>query len=397
MKASSVTSSASDPGVHEPHTVDPAREFLRRTILFEGGIVDDSATGLEALLPPHAAQRLAVREELDIHLSPSDPTAAADVVDGRIGSALLERWVAQRLERPTIAAVELPAGLPTPLPDGMPILLNAVRAGDAERRRVRARYLVAEVRVTLQGDELRSTIAPLAIRLDDGARTLPPSMAGAYPVAAPALDGRERENAQAALRAWLWREGPALHAGALQTLRRRATRDLDRLAEYYAGLNSEMAQAVERARGDDERGRRYAKWAALRVDLEARREQVRVRLRPRLAGAIIAATLVQCDVDEFDFGVRRRKREGTVTLRCRAADGVFEGPACAACRTSALRLYLCDEHLHVLCEACGQPGRLDRARCGACHGARAEPPRIVLEDPTSRLTIGPAGAEARSG
>jgi hypothetical protein len=74
-----------------------------------------------------------------------------------------------------------------------------------------------------------------------------------------------------------------VHASALETLRRRAARDLERLAVYYAGLDAEMAGAAERARTDQERARRREKWAGLPTDLESRREQVRIRIRPRLA------------------------------------------------------------------------------------------------------------------
>lgn len=369
---------------------DTVREFLRRTLLLEGGVVEDSPDGLEALLPAGAARRLGVPEEIEIHLSSSEPPTDDTVLDGRIGSVLLERLVADRLGRPAITAVELPAGLPTPSPDDLPVLLNAVRAGDAERRRAPGRFLAADVRVTLQGEELRSAIETLTIRLDDGARTEPFRVGGAFPVAASPLDDRERANARAGLRSWLWREAPAVHASALETLRRRGARDLERLAEYYASLDTEMAQAAERARTDDERARRQAKWAALPADLDSRREEVRMRIRPRLAARMVAATLIQADVERFDIPVRRRKRKGSVTLCCRTADGVFEGPACAACEVATLRLYLCDDRLHVLCEACGQPGRLDRARCPACRGARPERPSVVVDDPTARLRIGPA-------
>lgn len=368
---------------------DTVREFLKRTLLLEGSVVEDSPDGVEALLPVNAARRLQVPEEVEIHLSSSDPPEADGVLDGRIGSPLLERLVAERLERPAIAAVELPAGLPMPLPDDLPVLLNAVRAGDPKRRHARGRFLAADLRVTLQGEELRSTVVTLTIRLDDGARTQAFAMGGAYPVTASSLADRERANARAALQSWLWREGPAAHAGALGTLRRRAVRDLERLAEYYAGLDAEMARAAERARTDAERRRRHQKWAALPADLESRRQQIRMRVQPRLAARLVAATLVHCDVDYFEFPVRRRKARGVVTLRCRTADGTVEGPACAACGVATLRLYLCDDRLHVLCDACGQQGRLDRARCPACRGTRAHPARIVVEDPTAHLRLGP--------
>ena len=106
----------------------------------------------------------------------------------------------------------------------------------------------------------------MTVRLEDGARAASLDLGGAYPVDAAPLDEREQRAASSALRSWLRREGPRLLAGALETLRRRARRDLERMAEYYASLDAEMANATERARADGERLRRRAKWEALAAD-----------------------------------------------------------------------------------------------------------------------------------
>jgi hypothetical protein len=80
--------------------------------------------------------------------------------------------------------------------------------------------------------------------------------------------------------------------------------------------------------------------------------------------------------------------DGEVEVLCRAADGSFEGPACAACGVATLRFYLCDERMHVLCEACGRSGRLDPPRCAGCTARRVPPPMLEVEDPTRRLKLG---------
>jgi hypothetical protein len=367
---------------------DPVREFLTRTLTAAGGLVEPAPDGLDALLPIDAARRLGIAEELSIHLAPSDVPAGNDAVDGRIGSPFLEQLVAARLERAPIAAVVLPAGLPVPLPENLPVLLNAVRLGNAERVRGYGRFLAAELRVTLHGEELRSVLASLTIRIRDGARTEPFRAGGARPVRTAPLAEHERASIAAALRGWLRREGPVLHASGLEALRRRARRDLERMAEYYASLDAEMAKATGRARSADERARRLVKRAALPADLDARREQLRARIRPRLAARLVAATLVESDVEHFEFPVRRRNRRGRVTLASRMADGVLEGPACAGCGVATLRFYLCDDQLHVLCDACGRPGRLDAARCPACHGLLPQPPVVRIDDPTAHLPLG---------
>jgi hypothetical protein len=369
---------------------DPVREFLTRTFISAGGLVEDTTHGIEAVLPPGEAVRLGLPEAVDIHLAGSDPAQDQGVLDGRIGSPLLERLVSGRLERAPVAAVALPAGLPTPLPENLPVLLNAVRSRGSERVRTGGRFLNVELRLTLHGEELRSALISLTIRLADGARTEPFRVSGAHTVLTAPLDTRERANARTALVSWLQQQGPAVHAAALGTLERRARRDIERLAEYYASLDAEMRKAAQRARSDKERVRREAKAAALPADLASRRDQLALRIRPRLSARLVAATLVESDVEHFQFTVRRRSREGTVIMDCRMADGVFEGPPCAACGAAALRFYLCDDRLHVLCESCGQPGRLDPARCRACSGVRPAPTTISLEDPTAGLRFGSA-------
>lgn len=368
---------------------DLVREFLVRTLASAGGVVEHTPDGLEALLPASAGRRLGVPEELAIRLSSSEAPAGGGVLDGRIGSSLLEGLVAARLERAAIAAVTLPPRDQHPaLPDDVPVLLNAVRAGTAERYRTVARFLVADLRVTLHGEELRSTLVSLTIRLEDGGRTEPFDASDARPSVTAPLGERERQNVRAALRSWLWREGPAAPSGALETLGRRARRDLERMAEYYASLDAEMAKAVQRARSNDERSRRAAKWAALPADLEIRRRQLQVRIRPRVGARIVAATLVETAVEQFDIPVRRRSREGSVPVFRRLADGRLEGPACASCSVATVRFYLCDDQLHVLCAACGQQGRLDGTRCRACLGSPPEGAGIRIEDPTARLRVG---------
>ena len=367
--------------------MDLVREFLSRSFVMAGGAVEDSQEALYVLLPGPEATRCGLQEEAEISVAGEAPPEGRRV-DGRLGSPLIERMVAAHLAAAPLAPASLQAELPRSLPEGLPVLLNAVRAGTVERARVPARFLVAELRLTLQGDELRSVLASVTIRLEDGARVAPFNLGGAYPVAAGPLDEREHRAVGHALGSWLCREGPGAVAGALDTIRRRARRDLEQMAEYYASLDAEMAKAVERARADDERARRLAKRETLAGDLAARRGQLRERMRARLSVRIVGATLIESDAERFTIAVRRRSRDGQIVVRCRAADSVFEGPRCSGCGVATLRLFLCDQQLHVLCEACGHAGRLDATRCPSCTRRPSAPPAICVEDPTAGLRLG---------
>jgi hypothetical protein len=362
------------------------RKFLSGVIEASGGVVEASPDGLAVLLPADGAACLGLPEEGRIAFDAS-AEGEAGLIDGRLGSRLVERLVQRQLERPAATALALAPELPRALPEHLPVLLNAVRRGPADRSRLAARYLVVRMRLALQADELRSVLESVCLRLADGARVSLLRLDGEYRSASP-VDASEAGKIGRALEHWLHREGPARLSGALETLRRRARRDLERMAEYYASLDAEMAKATRRARSEDERARRRGKRATLAGDLEARRAQLRERLRARLTAAPVGATLVETDVERFTVPVRRRALEGKVEVLCRAADGSFEGPACAACAVATLRFYLCDERMHVLCEACGQSGRLDRPRCPACTARRAPAPVLEIEDPTRRLTLG---------
>jgi len=125
------------------------------------------------------------------------------------------------------------------------------------------------------------------------------------------------------------------------------------------------ASAIRRVRSNEERARRAAKRALLPAEL-------------------VAAMVVETETDRFALPVRRRSSETEIVVRRRAGDGVLEGPACAGCGASSLRLYLCDEQLHVLCDGCGRAGRLDSERCRGCRPQGTHPPRLAAADPCTR-------------
>lgn len=370
--------------------MDFVREFLCGTLNTAGGVVETDESGdLHVLLPPEVAADFGLGEEIRIALSDRRQDEHA-VVDGRLGSPALDRLVSRRLAAPPLAAVIVPPELPRPLPAHAPVLLNAVRAGEPARFRATERYLVADLRLMLHSDEVRAAMDTVCVRLADGAQVTPPPLHQAEPRPLRTLDDAERHRAHRALRLWARQEGPARLAGALAAVQRRLRRDLERMAEYYASLDTEMEVAVRRARVPEERERRQSKRAALADDLAARRAQLRERTRTRITASLIAATLVETDVERFELPVRRRNHQGVVTVRGRAADSVFEGPACDACGAGVLRFYLCDEQLHVLCQRCGQDGRLDSARCSGCRPVAPEPYRLRIDDPTARMRLGGA-------
>jgi hypothetical protein len=362
--------------------MESVRDFVR-------GVVEPEEAELHALLPGELAAALGLAEEVRLATAGSPLEGAAGAgVDARLGSPLLERLLEARRSSRPVATVALPGQLPRPLPDETPALLNAVRAGPTGARvRAPARYVVLNMRLTIAGDEVRSSFGEVTVRLEDGARVSSLNLGGAYPTAPAPLTPAEVVATKAALRAWIPEAAPRLLAGALDAIGRRGRRDLGRVADYYASLDADMARAVDRARTDDERGRRLAKRAMLPQELAARRAQVRERLAARIAAEMVAAVVVETETDRFEVPARRRSQAGVLFVQRRAADGALEGPRCAACALSALRLYLCDDRLHALCDGCGRAGRLDATRCPACRPRAAPPLAVTVEDATALVRV----------
>lgn len=165
----------------------------------------------------------------------------------------------------------------------------------------------------------------------------PIETARAYPIAAAALGTDERRGAADGLGRAVRRHALDLLWGAIAAIGRRAQR------------------------------------AMLPAELAVRRAQVQERLSARVGAEMVAALVVETDVDKHEVPVQRRTKDGTVTLRRRAADGELEGPRCSGCGASVLKLYLCDQSLHALCSGCGQPGRIEPGHCRGCRPRPAQP------------------------
>jgi hypothetical protein len=106
------------------------------------------------------------------------------------------------------------------------------------------------------------------------------------------------------------------------------------------------------------RGERDAKLLALRE-----------RYRVRLTLAPLALLLLEVPTLRVRLRVRRRKLEGELQLRFAPGATGFDRIACAACLATTSRPAVCDDRLHVLCEACC-PSAQGRPDCPACRATR---------------------------
>jgi hypothetical protein len=83
----------------------------------------------------------------------------------------------------------------------------------------------------------------------------------------------------------------------------------------------------------------------------------------------IALVAVAARVAEIRMRLRRRKGERTLELHVPPTARAPDALACVACPATTRTPVLCDDALHVLCEACA-PEAGGRPRCPACHPGR---------------------------
>jgi hypothetical protein len=356
------------------HDIPDPLAFVSDALVARGALVEAPDQGSLALLPAALSRELGIPETCT--LATDLGRAPGNAVSCAIGSSLLERLgVAARASVP-FAALASAAEAPRPgqarsLAERFS-LRNAVFevVGSAA---VDTHYLVGWFAWKAEADDRYDGMLALALHAGDGAepdaaiaalvdpvRSASGLTLGLLPPPAPSraiIDLLARRATTAAR---------AAVAPAWAAVARRHERDHRRIEEYFAGLARDarapkrridpaaIAQKMSHlARERDGKLRDLADRYALRVSLEP--------------VALVALTMPAVRVQ---LHVRRRKREGALTVRLPATAGSLDRLTCAACGCSTARPVVCDDALHVLCETC-VPQAQGRPDCMAC--ARVEP------------------------
>ncbi len=172
---------------------------------------------------------------------------------------------------------------------------------------------------------------------------------------------------------------------AEQNANRRMARDSERIHGYYRDLQRQIEKRIARhsddpAAAEKERSRAAATEldrAAKLGDLE-RRYSLKIRIEPC---DVLAVTL---PVREIQARVIRKKAERAARFHWNPALGALEFPWCEGCGVPAHPVYLCDDRVHFVCQACLAPcaacGKIycracqPKCRCGAENSRAAEMP-----------------------
>jgi len=353
---------------------DPV-DYTADALLAAGGLVDRDADGWLALLPSDLARELGVGEAC--RLASRAPEAPRDdlLVCG-MGAPTLER-LATRLEGTTArAAARLDVEPPRPSQARALVERFNVRNAPTELCEVspsRATYLVGWLAWSAEADDRYDGILQTSVCLDDLGAPDPGLLAVADPIGAPArfrpapvaVDPAALRRGLSLATARAERGLDAPLASVRSLVARRLRRDHERIAEYF----EQLAHDARAPRRKIEPAAIEAKLAHLRAERDAKLRALGERYRLRVSLAPIALLQLEVPTLRLRLRVRRRKLEGELRLRLAPGASALDRLACTACTGATAHPVVCDDRLHVLCEAC-VPTAQGRPSCATCRGPR---------------------------
>jgi hypothetical protein len=336
-------------------------DFAAQLIELEGGAVERAAERAGALLPESLSNSWHVAEELVL----SEAEGAAQRL--AYGSELLERMLDTATKTVSVAGVRV----------DLPALRGSQVKAAAERWALRNGLVsVGDIRLcqatrlqlfalaTLHGDEKReyvvsSVLAPWSgtevpgfeealMGLPSAGHTEPPALSEAVLAASVhACELRALAQAQA------FGEG----------MTRRFERDRERIELYFEDLSRELDKRARKGKLD---ARTVAdKRNALFADRAAKLEALCARFVLRIEVTPIALRAIEVESGFASLTLRRRKANRTLELEYDSATRRMVAPRCDGCSGAAPRPAVCDDALHLLCEACA-PRAEGRLACAAC-------------------------------
>jgi len=352
--------------------------FASDALAARGALVEPSDGGCLAVLPPELAQELGVPETFSMTSGAKEAFGDAagaeppvDRVPCAIGAPLLDRLAESARGRAPYAALASAADPPRPSQARALAERFAARNAVTDVTGVLvadACYLVAWFAWRAEADDRYDGAFVLALHAGDGsepdaaiAELADPARPGSAltlglldppapsPEATAILGSRAAAVARGAI-------GPASAAVA-----RRHERDHRRVDEYFAALAADARAPKRRI----EASALDAKLRHLEVERDAKLKDLAQRYTLRVTVDPVALVALTIPVAHARVHVRRRKREGEIVLRLPATAGSLDRLACAGCAGSTSRPVVCDDALHVLCEACA-PSAQGRPRCPAC-------------------------------
>jgi len=335
-----------------------------------GALVERSDAGALAVLPPPLARDLDLPEAIALA-----DAAGEQAVGCGLGSPLLDRLVAAARASVPVASITSLAEPPRTQVAERLAERVVVRNGVADvlgTAHASATYLAGIFTWTAEADDRYQGVTIIAAHAATGAEPDPGCMA-MIEAAIAGGDARWTEERDArgatggaavvARRAAL-AIGPRLDEVGAAVARRR-DRERARIDEYFASLIAE----ARRPRRQVARGAIEARVAALHAEHSAKLRDLTARYTMRVRLDPIALVAIAMRVAEIRIRLRRRKGEREIALHVPPCARAPDALACVACPGTTRAPLLCDDALHILCEACA-PDAAGRPRCPGCRPGR---------------------------
>lgn len=335
-----------------------------------GALVERSDAGALAVLPPPLARDLDLPEAIALA-----DAAGEQAIGCGLGSPLLDRLVAVARASVPVASITSLAEAPRTQVAERLAERVVVRNGVADvlgTAHASATYLAGIFTWTAEADDRYQGMTIIAAHAATGAEPDPGCMA-MIEAAIAGGDARWTEERDArgatggaavvARRAAL-AIGPRLDEVGAAVARRR-DRERARIDAYFASLIAE----ARRPRRQVARGAIEARVAALHAEHSAKLRDLTARYTMRVRLDPIALVAIAMRVAEIRIRLRRRKGEREIALHVPPYARAPDALACVACPGTTRAPLLCDDALHILCEACA-PDAAGRPRCPACRPGR---------------------------
>ena len=344
--------------------------FVVDQLSARGALVERGDHGALAVLPPPLARDLDLPETVALADAAGGPAIGCG-----LGSPLLDRLVAAA--RATVPVASMISLVEPPRTVAAERLADrvVVRNGVADvlgAAHASATYLAGVFTWTAEADDRYQGMTIIAANAATSAEPDPGCVAMIESLIA-GTDARVVEQRDArgatggaavvARRAAL-AIGPRLDEVGVAVARRR-DRERARIDEYFGSLIAE----AKRPRRQVARGAIEARVAALHAEHTAKLRDLTARYTLRVRLDPIALVAVAMRVAEVRIRLRRRKGEREIALHVPPNARTPDALACVACPGTTRAPLLCDDALHILCEACA-PDAAGRPRCPACRPGR---------------------------
>jgi hypothetical protein len=369
--------------------------FVATLLRHEGALVEAiDPEGLEVLAPPAVQHALGIGELVSLGFGTTLPPAAQRVgLEGdwlvRFASLLGTQG---RFGRRVVSSSAKAPGDPEGILSHELVLDNATFRL-LEVAPAWTRYLVLDFRASAVSDDKRDWMVRLGVNLATGALADAVLAAIGPAIDAPLFDSHVHRDgdgpptpaADADLPAdWNRQRVLSLVARALpprldvmlgpfvKGLRRRLSRDQDRLHLYHNDLHREAMRRAAALPEDDPRRRREAQRAeAIAVEYRAKLDDLARQYATRVTVEWVQTLELAMQVHRFSIQIRRRKADRVIVLDWNPLARALEPPVCEFTASTDRPRLVCDDALHLVVPAALAPcATCSRTFCRACHPER---------------------------